>query len=94
MKLLYFQGNDDFSAVGFNNRMREGDIKLDELVKELENIENNEKNIEFKQGKSNDGGFVKLYIFKDIDPEFITFVRTNIQRYDITKQSEFFIIEK
>lgn len=93
MKLLYFRGIDHFSAVGFNNRIKEGDIKLDKLVEELESLENNEKDIEFKQGRYTDGGYVKLCTFKDVDPGFIEFVRDNIQTYDVTKQSEFIVIE-
>ena len=92
MKLINFTGNDVFSAVAFHNRIREKVLNLKKLTKQLEETENNEMDIEFKDGRSKDGGFLKLYIFDEVDPNFIEFVKDMLDN-DMLKQSDFFIIK-
>ena len=98
MKLIHFQGDSDFSAVGFYNRLREGVFDITKLVKKLEDIEKTDgepiKDITFKasdDGRHKDGGFITLHTFGDVDPAFIEFIRST-QDNDQTKQSDFFII--
>ena len=37
---------------------------------------------------------VKAYDFGDVDPEFISFIRNEVQDYDMAKFQNFFIVEE
>ena len=49
--------------------------------------------IEFKDGRSKESGYLKLYKFEDVDPEFIKFIKEHIQSEDMWQSSDFFILE-
>ena len=93
MKLIFFQGNDDYSAVRFHNQIREKKFNLKKLTTELEKNDK-EMNIEWKDGRSKDGGYLTLHEFGDVDPRFVEFIEVAFRDYDMAKSVDFFIVEK
>lgn len=78
MKMLEVYGDDDFAAIEFENYFTGKSIK--EIIDRF-----------FINDEEHDGDFdMILHEFTDIDPEFIKFIRLNIQDYDFAKSHNFY----
>jgi hypothetical protein len=83
MKILYVTG-DDYAAMYV-----EDDLGVDKAVKMTEDNGG-------KMTIDNDEVYAELSIleFKDVDPDFVDFVKHKIMDYDMSKHENFFVIEE
>lgn len=93
MKLIHFTGDTNYSAGVFHNRLREGDFNLKRLATKLSKEKDQEMVVGFKDGRSKESGYLKLYEFGDVDTKFVEFVREQIQSEDMLLHSDFFVLE-
>lgn len=86
MKVLYVHGS-DFSAVDFE--------RSNYTVKEIYELclENNGI-YAIDDEENNFYADFQAFEFGDVDPEFIRFIRHDIQDYDISKAHNFFVLEE
>jgi hypothetical protein len=83
MKILYVYGDDDYGAVNFED----SNYTVEDVVKMVE--EEGQDEFETDDG---DSFFAEVLNFKDVDPEFITWVKNTIQDYDDSKNKDFYIV--
>ena len=88
MKIIYISGQSDFSAIDMEES---GELKS--LTKALVTA-NILTNGLVNEIESYDGSIVKLLEFGEVDKEFIKFVRDEIVDYDLSKQSDFYLLEE
>ena len=88
MKIIYVNGQCDFSAIDMEES---GELKS--LTKTLVTA-NILTNGLVNEIESYDKSIVKLLEFGEIDKEFIKFVRDEIVDYDLSKQSNFYLLEE
>lgn len=86
MKLIYVHGDDDYGALYWEQLL---DNKKQSYIKKLKSQENKIITIEDEGGETH----IELLEFDAVDPKFISFIRSNIQDYDISKARDFFVIE-
>lgn len=86
MKILYVYGDGDFAACSF-----EGWGGVERLKNEYPDVIARGADFTLDLGED-DGGEVYLEFkeFKDVDPDFIAFIRSEIQDYDASKCSNFY----
>lgn len=92
MKILYVWGDDDYGALMFEQSKYSVE-QVAEMCQETDYI-----NIEYTEGV---GEFeettqfnAKVYEFGEVDPEFIKFIKDDIQDYDDSKHHNFYVVEK
>ena len=88
MKIIYISGQSDFSAIDMEES---GELKS--LTKALVTA-NILTNGLVNEIESSDESTVKLLEFGEVDKEFIKFVRDEIVDYDLSKQSDFYLLEE
>lgn len=88
MKIIYVNGQCDFSAIDMEES---GELKS--LTKALVTA-NKLTNGLVNKIESSDESTVKLLEFGEVDKEFIKFVRDEIVDYDLSKQSDFYLLEE
>lgn len=88
MKIIYVNGQCDFSAIDMEES---GELKS--LTKALVTA-NKLTNGLVNKIESSDESAVKLLEFGEVDKEFIKFVRDEIVDYDLSKQSDFYLLEE
>ena len=88
MKIIYVNGQCDFSAIDMEES---GELKS--LTKALVTA-NILTNGLVNEIESSDESTVKLLEFGEVDKEFIKFVRDEIIDYDLSKQSDFYLLEE
>lgn len=90
MKMIYLYGESDFSALDFEKSKPISVNGLYDLA-----VENGGK-VEYEYTDAegyDDTLYVSAYVFGEVDPRFIDFVRNNIEDYDRAKAATFYIVE-
>lgn len=85
MKVLFVTGDDDFSAMMFE----ESAYTPKSVAESLESKGQDTADFELTDGEI---FTAKLYTFKDIDPAFIDFIRNEVQDYDDSKHKNFYVL--
>ena len=88
LKVIYISGQCDFSAIDMEES---GELKS--LTKALVTA-NKLTNGSVNEIESSDESTVKLLEFGEVDKEFIKFIRDEIIDYDLSKQSDFYLLEE
>lgn len=86
MKVLYVSGGDDYMALTFEqDHVKDGDYKtwFDKTVENGGNMWIEDDYIE-----------LTAHEFGEVDKKFIDFVRHEIQDYDDSKHSNFYVVEE
>ena len=78
MRVLYVYGDDDFGATTFEDEM--GVKKAFEIIDENQVLSIEEK-----------GFTVELRTFEDVDPNFVSFVKSRVMDYDKSKHVNFYV---
>lgn len=82
MKIVYVSGQCDFSALEMEES---GELK--ELV--LKMVEN-----DITEMESEDESRIEIREFGEVDMRFVNFVRNNIVDYDLSKMSDFYLLDE
>lgn len=88
MKIIYVYGGDDYGAMFFEQQYGTDDESLNRAI----------KNIEANNGKLTVYGEEINYVaevleFGEIDPKFVDFIKNNIQDYDDSKHTNFYLVK-
>lgn len=75
-KVLFVTVEDDYHALSFENKY--GGTPVKDIIENLSNYESDEWDL-------------KVYTFKSIDPKFVEFIKSNIQDYDDSKSTNFYL---
>lgn len=94
MKILHVTGEDDFGALIFE----QSNVTVEELYKKCMECGGSasvciEREDEDEEGYE-DEVYGTAYQFKDIDPEFIKFIKDYIMDYDGSKCENFYVVEE
>jgi len=84
MKLLYVYGDNDYAAMTWEDKISEENKKI--IVDRL--LSGEETCIEFEEDY-----FVELREFDNVDKKFVDFIIDKFMDYDMSKHSNFFVIE-
>lgn len=82
MKIVYVNGQNDYSAMDMEDS---GELKM--LVEKM--LKDNLTEIE-----SEDESRVEIREVGEVDQRFINFVRNNIVDYDLSKMSDFYLLDE
>jgi hypothetical protein len=86
MKIIYvYSEDDDYNAMTFADKFPEPSLKMWEDAKQDDKIYDK---------KSGQEVLAQALEFKDVDPEFIKFMRDEFIDYDQSKQCDFFVVEE
>lgn len=89
-KVLLVSGLSDYGVVSFEYYNKKNNMTLQDWVKRLESKESKTEYID-----TNDYDFsVELYTFGEIDKKFVEFIRDEIVDYDMSKHTDFFVVEE
>lgn len=83
MKVLLITG-EDFSASSFENKFK--GTKVSDIINNLSNYD-----YEGDPEDSEEYWELSALNFGDIDPEFVKFIRQDIQDYDMSKDTNFYL---
>jgi hypothetical protein len=86
MQVIHVTGDDDYAALSWSQLSQEHQTMI---IKQLQDSDLKTQTIVI------DGSdiTIELRTFAMVDPEFIQFIRSNIQDYDMSKHRDFFEVE-
>lgn len=92
MKILYVWGDDDYGALMFEQSKYSVE-QVAEMCQETDSIsiEYTEFVGEFEETTQFNA---KVYEFKEVDPNFVHFIKADIQDYDDGKHKNFYVVEE
>ena len=89
-KVLLVSGMDDYGVLQFEDYNQELEYSLQDWVERLEKTEKKREYIEEEEWSFS----VELFEFGEIDPNFLVFIQDNIQDYDDSKHTDFFVVRE
>ena len=87
--ILELRGHNDYSALDFER----SEYKISDIVYILSCFTSFEQDEKIEEIESEFDCTFILHRFEDVDPKFIKFVRENVQGYDSSKSSNFYVVD-